>query len=178
MDSFAAPFQPLLVQYRIHLRRQRHLPSSRVFPGGTKCFGIPAATEEARAVTGGERHRFVEKEQLGPATAAHHLPVPPLVFEETNKPRLGGPAPSEQRFGRRVVDDPAVANEKASLRDRDNIAKWGHTVLQGALAAAHRLLVNVLRAAAHVDRQLLLVVPDLVFGDMPRDRCQHRPASV
>src|SRR5271169_4264611 len=28
--------------------------------------------------------------------------------------------------------------------------------------------VNVLRAAAHVDRQLLLVVPDPVFGDMPR----------
>jgi hypothetical protein len=76
------------------------------------------------------------------------------------------------------VDDPAVADEKASLRDRDDIAKWGHTVLQGALAAAHRPLVNVLRAAAHVDRQLLLVVPDLVFGDMPRDRCQHRPALV
>jgi hypothetical protein len=63
------------------------------------------------------------------------------------------------------VDDPAVADEKASLRDRDDIAKWGHTVLQGALAAAHRPLVNVLRAAAHVDRQLLLVVPDVVFGD-------------
>jgi hypothetical protein len=30
---------------------------------------------------GGERHRFVEEEKLGPAAAAHHLPVPPLVVE-------------------------------------------------------------------------------------------------
>src|SRR5271169_5210012 len=170
MDAFAAAVQPLLVQYGIHLRRQRRLPSLRLAPGGAKCLCSRAAAEEARAMPGGERHRFVEKEKLGPAAAAHHLPVPPLVVEETNKPRLGGPASPEQRFGRRVVDDPAVADEKASLRDRDDIAKWGHTVLQGGLAAAHRPLVNVLRAAAHVDRQLLLVVPDLVFGDMPRDR--------
>jgi hypothetical protein len=39
--------------------------------------------------------------------------VPPFVVEDTNEPRLGRPAPPEQRFGCRVVDDPAVADEKA-----------------------------------------------------------------
>ena len=117
MDPFAAAVQPLLVQYGIHLRRERRLPSFRLGPGGTKCLGISAAAEEARAVTRGKGHRFVEKEKLGPGSAAHHLPVPPFVVEDTNEPRLGRPAPPEQRFGCRVVDDPAVADEKAALRD-------------------------------------------------------------
>jgi hypothetical protein len=129
MDPFAAAVQPLLVQYGIHLRRQRRLPCLCLAPGGAKCLGISAAAEEARAVTCGKGHRFVEKEKLGPAAAAHYLPVPPHVVENTNEPRLGRPAPPEQRFGCRVVDDPAVADEKASLRDRNDIAKRGHPVL-------------------------------------------------
>jgi hypothetical protein len=35
------------------------------------------------------------------------------------------------------VDDPAVADVKASLRDRDDIAKRGHPVLQRSPIAAH-----------------------------------------
>src|SRR5580700_2865722 len=50
MGSFAGAVQPLLVQYGIHLRRERRLPSFRLGPGGTKCLGISAAAEEARAV--------------------------------------------------------------------------------------------------------------------------------
>jgi hypothetical protein len=107
-------------------------------------------------VTRGKGHRFVEKEKLGPGSAAHHLPVPPFVVEDTNEPRLGRPAPPEQRFGCRVVDDPAVADEKASLRDRNDIAKRGHPVLQGAPTAAHRHLAAIGRAAAHVDRQFAI----------------------
>jgi hypothetical protein len=51
------------------------------------------------------------------------------------------------------VDDPAVADEKASLRDRNDIAKRGHPVLQGSPTAAHQPLAAIGRAAAHVDRQ-------------------------
>jgi len=105
---------------------------------------------------GGERHRFVEEEKLGPAAATHHLPVPPLVVENTNEPRLRRPAPPEQRFGCRVVDDPAVADEKASLRDRNDIAKRGHPVLQRSPTAAHQPLAAIGRAAAHVDRQFAI----------------------
>ena len=114
--------------------------SLRLAPGGAKCLCSRAAAEEARAVTRGERHRFVKKEKLGPAAAAHHLPVPPLVVENTNEPRLGRPAPPEQRFCCRVVDDPAVADEKAALRNRNDIAKRGNPVLQGSPTAAHQPL--------------------------------------
>ena len=107
-------------------------------------------------MTCGKGHRFVEKEKPGPGSAAHHLPVPPLVVEDTNEPRLGRPAPPEQPFGCRVVDDPAVADEKASLRDRNDIAKRGHPVLQGSPTAAHQPLAAIGRAAAHVDRQLAI----------------------
>jgi hypothetical protein len=47
-----------------------------------------------------------------------------------NEPRLGRPTPAKQRFGCGVVDDPAVAGVKPSLRNRDDIAKRGHPVLQ------------------------------------------------
>src|SRR6516164_11335299 len=42
-------------------------------------------------------------------------------------------------FGCGVVDDPAIADETASLRDRNDIAKRGHPVLQGSLTAVIRL---------------------------------------
>src|SRR5262249_29635154 len=149
MDPFAASVQPLFVQYCIDLRRQRRLLSLRLAPGGTKCFSIGAAAEEARPVTGGKRHSFIEKEKLGPAPPAHQLPATSLVVEDTNEPRLGRPAPAKQSFGCGIVDDPAVAGVKPSLRDRDDIAKWGHPVLQRSRIAtnssrddsgAHRLL--------------------------------------
>jgi hypothetical protein len=62
MDPFAALVQPPFMQDRIDLRRPRRLPSLRLAPGGTKYFSIGAAAEEARAVTGRERRRFIEKE--------------------------------------------------------------------------------------------------------------------
>ena len=135
---FAATVQPLFVQYRIDLRRQRRrLPSLRLAPGGTKCLSIGAAAEEARSVTGGKRHSFIEKEKLGPAAPGHQLPAAYLVVEDTDEPRLGRPAPAKQRFGCGVVDDPAVADVKPSLRDRDDIAKRGHPVLQRSPITAH-----------------------------------------
>jgi hypothetical protein len=78
-----------------------------------------------RKSTAGDRrqaHSFIEKEKLGPAAPAHQLPATSLVVEDTNEPRLCRPAPAEQRFGCGFVDDPAVADVKASLRDRDDIA--------------------------------------------------------
>jgi hypothetical protein len=63
-------------------------------------------------MTSGERDRLVEKEKLGPAPAAHHVPLPPLVVEDANQPRFGRPAFPEQRLGRQVRDDAAIAGEK------------------------------------------------------------------
>src|SRR6516165_6263189 len=138
---------------RLRLRPSRSLCSTASISGARGTFppfALPHAVRNASAAArrqkkhgrspGGERHRFVEKEKLGPAAAAHHLPVPPLVVENTNETRLGRPAPAEQRFGCRVVDDPAVTDEKASLRDRNDIAKRGHPVLQGSPTAPHQPL--------------------------------------
>ena len=47
VDPFAASVQPLLMQYRIDLRRQRRLPSLRLAPGGLKCLSFGAPAEEA-----------------------------------------------------------------------------------------------------------------------------------
>ena len=96
-----------------------------------------AAAEEARPVTCGKGHSFIEKEEFGPAAPAHQLPATPLVVEDANEPRLARPAPAKQHFGCWVVDDPPVAYVKASLRDRDDIAKRSHAILQWFPLAAH-----------------------------------------
>jgi hypothetical protein len=80
-------------------------------------------------MTCGERNRLVEKEQLGPAAAGHHVALPALVVEDTNQPCLGCPALFQQRLGRRIVDDPSVADEETSLWYRHYIAKRGYAVL-------------------------------------------------
>jgi hypothetical protein len=85
-------------------------------------LSIGGAAEEARPVTGGKRHSFIEKEELGPAAPAHQLPATSLVVEDANEPRLARPTPAKQHFGCGVVDDPAVTGVKAPLRDRDDIA--------------------------------------------------------
>jgi hypothetical protein len=54
---------------------------------------------------------------------SHHLAPPPLIFANTDQPRLDRPALLEQRPGRRIVDDPPVAGEQASLRYRDDLTE-------------------------------------------------------
>src|SRR5437764_1696020 len=97
-------------------------------PTLTDCGSVPR--EPIRRPFGITNNGFIEKEKLGPAGPAHQLPATSLVVEDTNEPRLSRPAPAKQRFGCGVVDDPAVADVKASLRDSDDIAKRGHPVLQ------------------------------------------------
>src|SRR5580704_10647691 len=120
MDPFPAVFEPLGMQHSIHLRSHRHFPSPALRPGGAKRLRVLAPAIEARAMTGGQRDRLVEEEKLGPAATAHHLAPLPFVVEQANEPCLGCPAPAEQRLRRRVMDDAAIADEKATLLDRDD----------------------------------------------------------
>lgn len=73
----------------------------------------------------------------GASPPAHQLPATSLVVEDANEPGLARPTPAKQHFGCGVVDDPAVTGVKASLRDRDDIAKRSHAVLQRSPLAAH-----------------------------------------
>src|SRR5215469_17614864 len=139
MEPFMAVVQPLCVQRRIHLRCQRRLLALRLRPGRTKCLSVLASAEKTGAMTCGERDRLIEKEKLGPATAVHYVPLPPLVVENANQPRFGRPAFPEQRLCCRVMDDPAITCEKPPLRYRDDLAERCHPVLQRSATAAHHV---------------------------------------
>src|ERR1700686_4884664 len=76
-----------------------------------------------------ERGRLVEKEQLGPAAAAHHLAPPSSEFADASKPRLARPAP-RQGLGCGIVDDAAIAGEHPAMRRGDNVAQRCDAVLQ------------------------------------------------
>ena len=78
---------------------------------------------------GGERGRFIQKEQLGPAATAHHLAPPSPEFADASEPCLARPAP-RQRLGCGIVDDAAIAGEKAAMRGGDDFACRRDPVLQ------------------------------------------------
>jgi hypothetical protein len=113
---FMATFQLLGVQLCIHLVSQRDAPSSPRGPGVAERLGILPTAIKARPVTSGQRYGFVREEELRPTVGPHHLAPPSFIVEDANQPRLGRPAPAEQGFRRRVVDDAAVTNECAPLR--------------------------------------------------------------
>jgi hypothetical protein len=129
------PAAPDTVPHRSPAPEAPALPSP--CPRRLEMLELRRAGRRSRPVTGGKRHSFIEKEQLGPAAPAHQLPAASLIVEDTNEPRLGRPAPTKQRFGCGVVDDPAVTGVKPSQRDRDDIAKRRHPVLQRSRIATH-----------------------------------------
>ena len=81
-NRFLAAFEPLPVQHRVDLARENVADAIALFPRGAKPVGIVAAAEEARPMPRRERGRLIEKEQLGPAAAAHHLAPPSPEFAE------------------------------------------------------------------------------------------------
>jgi hypothetical protein len=42
-------------------------------------------------VSGGQRRRFIEEEQLGIRSGRHHRPTAPFKLEQTNDPSFGLP---------------------------------------------------------------------------------------
>src|SRR2546423_274368 len=76
-----------------------------------------------------ERGRLIEKKQLGPAPAAHHLAPPAPEVAQAGKPCPARPAP-RQCFRRGIVDDAAIAGEHSAMRRGDDVAGWGDPILQ------------------------------------------------
>ena len=99
-------------------RAREYLDAIALLPAAAKTVGVVAAAEEARAMAGRERGRFVEKEQLGPAPAAHHLAPPAPEFADAGDPGRARPALFQQSLGRGIMDDAAVAGEEAAMRRR------------------------------------------------------------
>src|SRR5882672_3223645 len=128
------------MQHRVHFSRENLQNAIALPPRRAKPVRVVAAAEEARAMPGRERGCLVEKEQFGPAAAAHHLAPPSPEFADTGQPRLAGPAPVEG-FGGGIVNDAAIAGEYPAMRGGDDVAGWGDAVLQGHLKT--RPLVKV-----------------------------------
>src|SRR5579871_2428505 len=94
-------------------------------------------------MSGRERRRLVEEEELGPAPTCHRSPAPTFVVAEANDPGLRGPAPGEQGPRRGIVNDPAVAGEEAAGRNGEYLTKGRDAVRQG-----HRRAARILASGA------------------------------
>src|SRR5947207_15534894 len=97
MQPLASVVEPLSVQDGIHFcgPRRPYRPGER--PGVTKGLCDLTTAEETRPVTRRERDRLVQKEQLCPTAASHHVAALPFKFAEAGEPSLGRPASFQQR---------------------------------------------------------------------------------
>ena len=96
MQPLLAALQPLAMQHGVDLARANVRNAIALLPRRAKPVGIVTAAEEAGPMTGGERGRLVEKEQLGPAPPAHHLAPPAPEFADTGDPGRARPALLQQ----------------------------------------------------------------------------------
>src|SRR3982074_611513 len=112
MQPLPATIKPLAMQHRIHFSRENIRNTIALLPRRAKPVGVVAAAVEAGAVSGRQCGGLVEKEQFGPAAAAHHLAPPPPELTDTSEPRLAGPAPRQRLCGR-VVNDAAPSGDNS-----------------------------------------------------------------
>ena len=89
---------------------------------------VLAATERARPVTGCERRRLVEEEQLREAARLHERPsVPAMELEPTRDPALHGEPSADASLG--VVKAATVPVHEAPRGIGDQLAEWGDAIL-------------------------------------------------
>src|ERR1700742_1814246 len=119
------------MQDRVDLRREHFARAIALLPRGAEPVGIVAPAIKAWAMSGGKGCGLVEKEQLSPTSAFHHPAPPAAKFQHAGEPGVGRPALSEQRFGRGVMDDAAIAGEHPARGVSYDLAGRQHTVLQG-----------------------------------------------
>src|SRR5438105_3876991 len=129
MQALLAPRQPLGLKHGVNVTRANIREAVALFPRGAKPVGVLAAAEKARPMPRRERGRLIEKKQLGPAAAAHHLAPPAPEVAQAGKPCPARPAP-RQCFRRGIVDNAAIAGEHSAMRRGDDVAGWGDPILQ------------------------------------------------
>src|SRR3984957_3103857 len=122
------------MQHRVDPRREHIADAITLLPGGTETVGILATTIKAGPMPGSEGSRLIEKEQLGPASPFHHLAPAATEIEHTGQPGVGRPALPEQRFRGGAVDDAAIADKHAGIRNGENPPWWQPAVFEGRLS--------------------------------------------
>src|SRR5947207_9311831 len=123
MNTLGRALEALAVEDRVHLRCTRDRAAIALGPGMAEGLSFLPAAEEAGAMAGRQRRRFVEKEELGPAMPGHGLAVIVLVAELADQPALERPALLQERARCRIVDDAAIAHHHAPFRDSDDLAE-------------------------------------------------------
>src|ERR1700730_2626301 len=122
MQPLLAAREPLAMQHTVDVACEDLCDAIARFPGGAKPVGVVAAAEEARPMPGCQRRRLIEKEQFGPAAAAHHFAPPTPELTDANKPCLACPALVQQGPGFGIVNDAAIAGEHPAMRSGDDVA--------------------------------------------------------
>ena len=130
VQAFLAVIEPFAMQHGVHLFGADTADAVALLPRGAEALGVVAAAIEARTMAGCERGRFIEEEQLGPASLAHHLAPASAELAEAGDPGWSGPALSQERLARGVMDDAAVAGEQPAMRRCDDVACRRDAVLQ------------------------------------------------
>jgi hypothetical protein len=117
-------------------RRPRYRRRGATPPGRFENLAPALATG---AVASGERGRFVEEEQLGIAPRRHHLPAAVLEAQPATDPTAVPPARrAEPPAG--VMQDAAVAHQRAAGRIGDDVARRRDAIVQGHRRSPGRYL--------------------------------------
>jgi hypothetical protein len=112
---------PLAVEFLVD-RVSSGLPWMERAPKLAEPHVILTAAESARAVSGSERGRLVEKEQLGELPRLHELlAVPAAELEPTRDPTLAVVAPTDPALI--IVEASAVAVDKPARGMRDQLTE-------------------------------------------------------
>lgn len=130
------------MKYGVHLWRRWQLSRVPASPCRLKFFGSLALAVEAGSVPRTKSGGFIEKEELGPATARHH--IAPYIPELANAydPCTRRPPLFQESFPSGVMDNAAVSHHRAALCYGNDVAEGRDTILQGHLAASgHGVLV-------------------------------------
>jgi hypothetical protein len=81
-------------------------------------------------MTGSQRGRFVQEEQLGPTTGSHDGAANTTPLQPADQPSAAAPAVVQQRAGSRIVNDASVPREHSSLGFGDDVAHGRDAILQ------------------------------------------------
>jgi hypothetical protein len=119
------------------------LSVDRVGPGGVRVHGAPKLNEPdvvlaaalcARPVSGRERGRFVEEEELGEPAGSHERPAATLELETAGDPAFPVVGAADSSVA--VVEATAVAVNETARGVGDQLAERGDAVLSRHLRRA------------------------------------------
>ena len=127
------PVDPLVVQPPIDVGGGQEYIEIESIPFNSARFEhieTGTAAVRTRSVPCRERRRFVEKEQFRVGTRSHDRVLVALERQYAADPGLVLPAPGEQTLAVRVVDDAAIAHQRAAGGNGNDVAEGVHSITQ------------------------------------------------